>query len=282
MKRSPAPDLAGGTASDPGQVRAVVRASMVISTLAEHPYPMGIVELAGRVQLSPGSVHRLLSTLVGIGWVEQNARTAKYRLGTRIMGIGATGLVSNPVVADGKTFLARLVERTGHDALLTTLVGMRTVHLARVAGAQTRLTDFEPGQSHPAHAMADGKLLLAYLPEEERRRLYAVEPMHRFTPNTIVDPADLERELAKIREQGYAVDDRERFESGRGLAVPVLGTDRLPILAMLCVGELPPEPAGQREIVNLMLSLAREMEQHLSSIGDMPGQVREALAARRS
>jgi len=106
--------------------------------------------------------------------------------------------------------------------------------------------------------------------------------MHRFTPNTIVDPADLERELAKIREQGYAVDDRERFESGRGLAVPVLGTDRLPILAMLCVGELPPEPAGQREIVNLMLSLAREMEQHLSSIGDMPGQVREALAARRS
>jgi DNA-binding IclR family transcriptional regulator len=270
-----------GATSDAGQVRSVLRAGRIVTTLAEHPYPMGIVELAERMQLSPGSVHRLLATLLAIGWVEQNARTAKYRLGTRIMGIGATGLVSNPVVQDGKTFLARLAEWTGHDALLSTLVGMRTVHLARVAGTLSRLVEFEPGRSQPAHAMADGKLLLAYLPQDERRRLYEVEGLHRYTPNTIVAPAALERELARIRKQGYAVDDYERFESGRGVAVPVLGTNRLPILAMLCVGELDPDPKQQRALVSRMLSLASEMAEHLSIIGDMPGQVRESLAARR-
>lgn len=242
---------------------------------------MGIVELAQRVQLSPASAHRLLTTLVSIGWVEQNARTAKYRLGTRIMGIGATGLLSNPVIQDGESFLVRLAEWTGHDALLSTLVGMRTVHLARVAGAHSRLIEFQAGRSQPAHAMADGKLLLAYLPQEERKRLYEVEGLHRYTPNTIVDPEALERELATIRKQGYAVDDYERFASGRGVAVPVPGSDGLPILAMLCVGELDPDPAPQKELVNLMLSLASEMAEHLSVIGDMPGQVREALAARR-
>ena len=77
---------------------------------AEHPYPMGIVELAQKVQISPGSVHRLLATLISIGWVEQNSRTAKYRLGTRMLGVGTTALITNPVIQRGKAYLARLAE----------------------------------------------------------------------------------------------------------------------------------------------------------------------------
>lgn len=242
---------------------------------------MGIIELAQRVDLTPGSAHRLVTTLVSMGWVDQNARTAKYRLGTRILGIGTTGLVHDPVVQGGKSFLSRLAESSGHDALLSTLVGLRTVHLARVRGARTRLAEFEAGLSQPAHATADGKLLLAHLPEDERRHLYNVESLHRYTPNTIVDPSDLERELATIKEQGYAVDDHERFEDGRGVAVPVLGIDGQPILAMSSVGELGSDPAQQQKLVNQMLSLAREMSEHLALVGDMPGQTREPASSRR-
>ncbi|CAI7978372.1 IclR family transcriptional regulator [Frankia sp. Hr75.2] len=277
------PSVAGSGGEEAGrdesrQIRTVFRAGRIVTTLAEHPYPMGISELARRVQLSPGSVHRLLGTLIGMGWVDQNTRTAKYRLGTRLLGIGAAGLVANPVVELGKTYLAELAEWTGQDALLSTLVGMRNVHLARVAGANSRLAEFQPGRSQPAHAMADGKLLLAFLSPEERAHLYRAEAMHSYTANTIVEPELLEAELDQIRERGYAVDNYERFETGRGLAVPVLGHDKRIMLALLCVGEL--DPAQDAALVNQMLSMAHQISDQLTMAGDLPGQVR--MNARRA
>ena len=97
-----------------GNVRSVQRAARIITALAEHPYPMGIAELAQRVMLSPASVHRMLATLISVGWVDQNSRTAKYRLGTRMLGIGSTGLITSPVVQNGRVFLTRLSEQLRH------------------------------------------------------------------------------------------------------------------------------------------------------------------------
>lgn len=259
-----------GTPENSTLVRSVDRAARIVTALAEDPHPIGIVALAGRVGLSPGSVHRILATLVTLGWVEQNSRTSKYRLGNRLLGIGATGLIANPVVQDGIAFLARLAERSGHDALLSTLVGMRTVHLSRVAGADTRRSEFEPGLSQPAHAMADGKLLLAYLPDAELQYLLGLEELVRFTPNTIVDRGALQSELATIRERGYAVDRGERFADGFGVAVPVLGNDQQPIMAMLCVGSLSMTPEHVESLVYQMRSLCGQLSEHLNRLGHMP------------
>lgn len=246
----------------------MARAARIVTALAEHPYPLGIVELAQLVQLSPASVHRILTTLVSVGWVEQNSRTAKYRLGMRVIGVGTVGLVTNPVLHDARTYLARLAEWSGYDAVLSTLVGVKTVQLTRVAGPHTELIEFEPGHPQPAHAMADGKLLLSFLPEAEARYFYEVEGLRQYTSHTITDPVQMERELAAIRAQGYAVDNFERFDTGRGLAVPVLDSDDRPIAAMLCLGRIAPD--RDQEIVQQMLSLAREMSDRLSAAGDLP------------
>src|SRR3989304_3576460 len=103
-----------GTSESTGIVRAVQRAARIATALAEHPYPMGVLELSSRVRLSPASVHRMLTTLISLGWVEQNRRTAKYRLGMRMLGIGSTGLVTSPIVQNGRIFLTRLATLTGH------------------------------------------------------------------------------------------------------------------------------------------------------------------------
>jgi DNA-binding IclR family transcriptional regulator len=253
---------------DTGGVRAVTRSTRILTALAEHPYPLGILELAAFVQLSPASVHRILSTLISVGWVEQNSRTAKYRLGMRAIGVGSVGLVTNPVLHDGRMYLARLAEWSGHDAVLSTLVGVKTVQLTRVAGPHTQMIEFEPGHPQPAHAMADGKLLLSYLPEDQARYFYEVAGLRAYTENTITDPARMDQELTQIREQGYAVDNCERFDTGRGLAVPLLDAADRPIAAMLCLGRI--DPDQDAEIVQQMLSLAREMSERLNASGDLP------------
>jgi IclR family acetate operon transcriptional repressor len=253
-----------------GTVRSVQRAARIITALAEHPYPMGIVELSSRVMLSPASVHRMLTTLISVGWVEQNSRTAKYRLGTRMLGIGSTGLITSPVIQNGRLFLNKLAEITGQHSALSTLVGLRVIHLARSPGRESGRAGFEPGVSQPAHAMADGKLLLAYLPPQERAYLYQVDGLRSYTPNTITDPDALEEELARIRARGYAIDEAERFPQTKAVAVPVLDLEGQPLLAMLCLGSMNSDPGHDAWLANEMQSLAREMSDHIALMGDMP------------
>jgi IclR family acetate operon transcriptional repressor len=270
------PRSAGG-GRDEGGVRSIQRAIHVLTALAEHPYPLGLLELSAHVSLSRASVHRILMTLVRFGWVEQNPRTSKYRLGMGPVGVGIVGMVTNPLIRDSQTYLTRLSDWSGHDSVLSTLIGGKTVQLRRAAGRNTELIDFEAGHPQPAYAMADGKLLLSYLDESEAEMLLRSEEMRAFTTNTITDVLTMLRELATIRKQGFAVDNFERFEAGRGLAVPVMGDGGLPVAAMLALGRL--DPARDEETIQQMQSLARGLSDRLMSAGELPKAAYEAYYA---
>lgn len=267
------PRSAGG-GRDEGGVRSIQRAIHVVTTLAEHPYPLGLLELSEYVNLSRATLHRILMTLVRLGWVEQNPRTSKYRLGMGAVGVGLVGLVTNPLIRDSHTYLTRLSAWSGHDAVLSTLIGGKTVQLRRAAGSNTELIDFEAGHPQPAYAMADGKLLLSYLDESEAETLLRSEGMRAFTASTITDVTTMLAELGTIRQQGFAVDNFERFEAGRGLAVPVMGEGDLPVAAMLALGRL--DPARDEETIQQMHALARGLSDRLKSAGELPKAVYEA------
>jgi DNA-binding IclR family transcriptional regulator len=253
-------------------VQSVDRAVRILTMLAGNPFPIGVAELASRLQLSTTSVHRMLTTLSALGWVEQNTRTSRYRLGTRFLSAGAAGLITHPLVQHGRHFLERLSEITGFDAFLSTLVAGRVVYLAKSDGENGLGNAFEPGVSLPAHSMATGKLLLAYTTREARDELYKVG-LEPYAKETITDPEELEAELATILTQGYALDRGERFDYSRAMAVPVLGSDKRPLIGMSCVG-----PAEHMQLTDdyvawlsqVMESLAMEMADHLTILGDLP------------
>jgi DNA-binding IclR family transcriptional regulator len=250
-------------------VQSVNRAVKILTTLAEHPYPMGVKELAEQLHISSTAVHRMLGTLAAVGWVEQNARTSRYRVGTRLMGVGAAALITNPIVQNGMAFLERISEATGYDSFLSTLVGGRVVYLGRVHGKAGPELDFAAGVSMPAHAFADGKVLLAYLPEAERRLIYE-GGLQRYTDRTIVDPDEMEAELETVRRLGYALDRGERFARGRGAAVPVQGPDGKPLLALMCVGRMEFTADFVESLSEQMIDVANEMSEQLTVLGDMP------------
>jgi DNA-binding IclR family transcriptional regulator len=245
---------------------------------------MGVTELASRLKLSTTSVHRMLTTLVALGWAEQNTRTLSYGLGTRLLGVGAAGLITHPIVQRGKHFIQRLSELTGFDAYLSTLVGGRVVYLARTPGERGFGSEFEAGVSMPAHALADGKLLLAYATPAERELLHK-GGLQSYTPQTVTDSAALKLELACIRAQGYSIDRGERFSNVRAMAVPIMGAEEKPILGMTCVASKEVMPLTEDYVAWLsqaMRSLALEMADQLMVLGDMPKVYLEMARYNRS
>ena len=99
--------------------------------------------------------------------------------------------------------------------------GTEVVYVDRVETAWPLRFHLQPGSRVPLHCSASGKLFLAWMPPAQRTRLLAHLHYHRYTPNTLTTRARLEAELARVKPQGYALDNEEYLTGLVCVAVPV-------------------------------------------------------------
>lgn len=218
-------------------IRAVERTLSIIKLLAEEHGPLGIGEIAKATGLAPATVHRVLVTLMQEDWIEQSTRTSRYRLGFGLLGTAAASLASTPLVEKARATLLRVSAISELYSWLGVLVGRQIAYLAEVEAKSGKYAPFQAGVGQHAHATCGGKVLLAGLPEGERKRLYrGARDLHRYTQNTVTDPATLEEELAEVGARGYAIDKGELRDSWYGVAVPVNDTDGRVIAALITGG----------------------------------------------
>jgi IclR family acetate operon transcriptional repressor len=251
-------------------VRSVERAVSILTTLADQARPLGVAEIAGFVNLHPATVHRLLTTMVRLGWVD-HPDASRYRLGLRMLGVAALGVAQSPLLSSSRDILRQLAEASGWSAYLSVLVGRRVVDLARSPGRLSQAAptfEFDPGRSHPAYANAAGKLLLAYLPVAERLQLLGSEPLRGFTPQTITDFDSLEDEFEAIRSQAFATDRGEQWDFIKGTAVPVFGPDGDVVAALLTIGRFELTAETEMWFRQEMTLLAQELSHRLEMLGE--------------
>lgn len=226
------------------KIRAAERAFGLVEALALATEPTGLIDLSQRMQLAPATVHRMLVTLTSIGWVEQRGPRSGYQLSEQMLGIAALALANNPLVRHGRSILERLSARTKYNSYLTVLEAGRVVFLATAKGEKAPRYDFQVGLSIPAYANPAGKVLLAYLPEDERRELLdRYGTLRQLTPATVTDIGELEKQFETIRAQGYFVDPGESALYRRGVAMPVRGADHKVGAAVL--NTIPVEHIGE-------------------------------------
>lgn len=252
-------ELAGSSS-----VRAVDRAVAILTALADQARPLGVGELASAVHLHPATVHRLLATLARLNWVER-LDPGKYGLGLRMLGVAALGVAQSPLLSNSTPILQRLAEVSGWSAYLSVIIGDRVVDLARYPGRLSQAAPtfaFGPGRSYPAHASADGKLLMAYLPEDELEAILSQEPLKAFTDRTITQRKDLQQELETIRNRGFATDRGERSEFVKGVAVPVHAEGSV-VAALLCFGRFELTEEWELWLKQEMSFLAEELSHRL-------------------
>jgi IclR family acetate operon transcriptional repressor len=200
--------------ADRNSIQSVDRALTILNALAETGGEATLTELSGRVRLNISTCHHLLATLMKWGYVAKVPGKRSYMLGARIVHLGLACLRQVDLPRRAEPFIERINAATGETVHLAVLQGDHVVTLTkREARHAVRVDTGGVGQSDAAHATATGKAMLAWLPEDEIRRIVSAQGMTRFTSATITEFPALIEELRLVRRNGFAI-DREEFLPG--------------------------------------------------------------------
>ena len=180
-----------------------------------------LAELSERLRMSKSTVHRLLSSLEQVGFIERGPHAGSYRLGMKLFELGS--LVQNRMRLRqiALHYMTELVERTGETAFLFILDGNHALCIERVEGKHVQSLAIKVGGQLPLNAGGASRVLLAFAPEEVREAYLAQGPFQRFTQQTMVDPDTLRRDLEKIRSQGHALSYDDVTIGVAALGVPL-------------------------------------------------------------
>jgi len=190
-------------------IQSVDRAVSLLEAIAEAGGECTLTQLSHRTQLNISTCHHLLSTLVARGYVAKVPVRRSYALGARILYLSNACLRQVDLPARAAPFIEKINERTGETVHLAVLQGDAMMKVAkRESRHPVRVDTGQLGKTDAAHATATGKAMLAWLPEDDMRRVLS-HGLTRFTPKTICEWPTLIEALRHVRRNGYAVDDEE-------------------------------------------------------------------------
>jgi len=202
-------------------IKVLNKSLSVLEILLQQGSAMNMIEISERLEIYPSTIHRILDTLKYRGYVEQDPYTQKYQLGLKLLELGMTKLRQMNLAREAAPYLKELVNQCNETAHLGILEKEEVIYIAKEESSQAIRMRSYVGRKVPLHCTALGKVLLAYLPEKERKRILFRKELPRFTENTITDKKKLKKELDKIKEQGFALDREENEKDVRCVAAPI-------------------------------------------------------------
>ncbi len=214
----PAPGGDGGRGEK--RLSSVATAIALLKAFSEDEVDIGVSTLARRLGIAKSTVHRLATTLVFEGMLEQNPDNGKYRLGIALFGLGALVRRRMDVSTEAKPYLFSLRETTGETVHLAILDRAEIMYVYNLESMQAIRMRSDIGIRKPATCTAEGLAMLAFQPSAVIDDIVA-RGLKARTAKTNIDPQRFRAALAEVRERGYAVEDEESEAGMRSLAAPV-------------------------------------------------------------
>jgi IclR family KDG regulon transcriptional repressor len=220
-------------------VQSIERASILLDALSRYPQGLSLGDLASEVDLNKGTVHRILTSLVYLGYARHDPATRNYSLGFKLAELGNLLLSQLDLRNVARSHLIELAERVQETVHLVIRDYDEALYIDKVdlhpkqAGLQmvSRL-----GSRILLHCCSVGKVLLAHLPDDTVDEIIRNKGLPARTEHTITDPGRLKAHLQNVRKQGYAVDDEENERGIRCVAAPVMNGSRKVVAAISISG----------------------------------------------
>ena len=206
--------------------QSLERGLAILSSFSSGRQLIGVSELARELALTRSTTHRYVATLAQLGYLRQDSGTRKYSLGPRVLELGFTAINSMELRHVAAPHLQRLCDETGHTVNMGILDDVDVVYVERCRASRSRQNeidlDLHVGSRLPAYCTSLGKVLLAFLPDDEREEIVGRIEFDRRGPNTLTSKASLLADLERVRATGIAVNNEELAYGLRSVAVPVL------------------------------------------------------------
>jgi DNA-binding IclR family transcriptional regulator len=202
-------------------INSVLRAAKLLECFSLEKGVLTNSQLAKMLGLHKSTITRLLYSLVEAGFLQKDPKTGEYRLTYRLFQIGSIYINQIGFRTEARPLLSELatsIQETGHLAVLNDFA---VFYIDKVEGSRSVGMMSRIGNKSPAYCTGVGKVLLAYLKEDDLDRyMHAIE-LKRYTPNTITDAEELKLHLQRVRRQGYTMDDSEHEADIKCVAAPL-------------------------------------------------------------
>jgi IclR family pca regulon transcriptional regulator len=203
-------------------VQSLERGLSVIRALSASE-PQTLSDVARATGLTRAASRRFLLTLEQLGYVHLSG--TRFALTPQVLELGYAYLSSLTLPEVAEPHLERLVEEIHESSSVSVLDGADVVYVARVPTRRIMRVAISVGTRFPAYATSMGRVLLAGLQAEALDAVLAAGELRALTPETIADETALRAELARVREQGWALVDQELEAGLRSVAAPIRGRD---------------------------------------------------------
>ena len=209
------------------KIKSLEKAIDLLELLSDNKKEIGITEINRELHMGLSTIHRILATFKYRGYIVQNRQTSKYMLGTKLFILGSKVQNTTNLIKVVTPFLQRLSQNTNETINFAILEGREAIYIFKIESKETLKAGIEVGTKVEAHCASLGKVLLAFLPEQEFRMLYPNnnEKLSTFTPKSISSVEELKKCLKKIKKQGYAIDEEEFKIGVNCLGVPIINNE---------------------------------------------------------
>lgn len=215
-------------------VAAVLKVFAVVEALVEDKR-VSLADLAQRAMTSKTTAHRLLQTMVELGYVEQDPETEKYGLTLKLFSLGARSLTEQAdLLRVADPVMGKLSRATGESINLGILDerDQKVVYIHKYDSAFSLSMKSTLGLRNPLHSTSLGKALLAWRDEDEIRERIGRMDMVKLAPRTITEADALFEQLRLTRSRGYSEEVEESEAGVRCMAAPIFNYMGKPIAAV--------------------------------------------------
>ncbi len=245
----------------------MARALSILELFDDRSPTLTTNEIAVRTGLNRGTAYRFCRTLLALGYLEEVAPST-FRPGLKVISLAQAALGSHEIVDLAMPFLQQLRERVNETVNMGILDGTDIVYVARLLNSDLLTLRVAVGSRLPAYASSLGRSILAFLPQAETEDILTRSDIKQWTSETMTKRIDISRELASIRDKGYAFNDQEIAMGVRGIAAPIMGTEGRPIAAInLSIARPITQEQVTQKFSPAVLESAREISTRARKIG---------------
>ncbi|MBS1843332.1 MAG: helix-turn-helix domain-containing protein [Actinobacteria bacterium] len=213
----------GDKSSSQTYVQSLERGLAVIRAFDAEHRELRLTEVAERTGLTRAAARRFLLTLVELGYVRQDRD--RFSLRPRVLDLGYSYLSALSFQEIAQPHMDRLVREVNESSSISVLDDIEVVYVVRVPTRRIMSITLSVGTRLPAYATSMGRVLLAALPTEELEARLRRIHLEKLTAHTLTTKTTLREEIARVREQGFALVDQELEEGLRSAAVPLVDSN---------------------------------------------------------